>query len=167
MGSSCHDAMETNLTRNHEVSGSIPGLAQWVKDLALLWLWCRPAAVALIRPLTWEPPYAMRVALKRQKTKKKKKKKKRVLCDTHRRWIGLLFIHGTSTFPAPLTIHITLNSLRDQGEGLASLSGYPRANVALSKEGIRTERPGEKTQGSARSSVSRWHRSAFRRVSRF
>ena len=41
----------TNPTRNQEVAGSIPGLAQWVKDLALLWLWCRPAATAPIRPL--------------------------------------------------------------------------------------------------------------------
>ena len=28
--------VETNPTRNHEVVGSIPGLAQWVNDLALL-----------------------------------------------------------------------------------------------------------------------------------
>jgi len=52
----------TNPTRNHEVSGLIPGPSQWVKDLA----------TALIRPLAWEPPYAMGVAL--EKTKKKKKR---------------------------------------------------------------------------------------------
>ena len=40
-------------------------------DPALLWLWHRLAAVAPIRPLAWEPPYASGVALKRQKDKKK------------------------------------------------------------------------------------------------
>ena len=31
----------TNPTRNHEVSGLIPGLAQWVKDRCCRELWCR------------------------------------------------------------------------------------------------------------------------------
>ena len=41
-------------------------------DLALMWLWCRPAAIALIQTLAWELLYAAGVALKRQKRKRKK-----------------------------------------------------------------------------------------------
>ena len=36
-------------------------------DLMLLWLWCRPAAVAPIGPLNWEHPCTMGAALKREK----------------------------------------------------------------------------------------------------
>ena len=38
-------------------------------DLMLLWLWYRPAAVAVIRPLAWELPYAVGAALKRKKNR--------------------------------------------------------------------------------------------------
>ena len=45
-------------------------------DLALLRLWRSLAAIAPIRPLAWEPPYAAGAALKkRTKTQKKRKKK--------------------------------------------------------------------------------------------
>ena len=42
-------------------------------DLALLWLRHRLAAIVPIQLLAREPPYAVGVALKRQKTKDKKK----------------------------------------------------------------------------------------------
>ena len=50
-------------------------------DPALLWLWYRLAAVALIRFLVWEPPYVVGVApqnRKKQKTKTNKQTKKAV-----------------------------------------------------------------------------------------
>ena len=93
MPSSHCGAAVMNPTRICEDSGSILGLALWTKDLgvavscnvghrhnldpALLWLWCRPAAVAPIRPLAWELLYAVGVALKSKKKKKKKPKTKK------------------------------------------------------------------------------------------
>ena len=46
--------------------GRRPGL-----DPALLWLWCRLAATALIKPLAWEFPYAIGAALEKAKERKK------------------------------------------------------------------------------------------------
>ena len=41
-----------------------------------MWLWCRPAATALIRPLAWESPYAAGLAAPKNLINKKRKKKK-------------------------------------------------------------------------------------------
>ena len=43
---------------------------QHSSDLALLWLWCRPAATVLFQLLAWEPPYAAGMALKRKERKR-------------------------------------------------------------------------------------------------
>ena len=40
-------------------------------DLALLWLWYRPATLALLGPLAWEPPYAVGAAIKSKNKKQK------------------------------------------------------------------------------------------------
>ena len=45
-------------------------------DPALLWLWYRLVATAPIRPLAWEPPYA--VAAAQEKAKRQKKKRERL-----------------------------------------------------------------------------------------
>ena len=45
-------------------------------DPALLWLWHRPVATAPIRPLAWEPPYAMGAAQEMAKKRQKEKKAK-------------------------------------------------------------------------------------------
>ena len=42
-------------------------------DLVLLRLWCRPAVIALIRPLAWEPPYAAAAILRKNERKKERK----------------------------------------------------------------------------------------------
>ena len=44
----------------------------------VLWLWCRPAAAALIRPLAWDLPHAVGAALKDKKKKDKNKKARKL-----------------------------------------------------------------------------------------
>ena len=48
-------------------------------DPVLLWLWRRPAATALIRPLAWEPPHAAGAAQEMAKKTKKQNKKKAIV----------------------------------------------------------------------------------------
>ena len=54
-------------------------------DPPLLWLWCRPAATAPIRPLAREPPCAARVTqeMAKKDQKKKKEKKRKSLRTEH------------------------------------------------------------------------------------
>ena len=52
-------------------------------DPVLLWLRHRLAGTAPIRPLAWEPPYAMGVALEKTTTTKKSKNKKENTHSNH------------------------------------------------------------------------------------
>ena len=46
-------------------------------DPMLLCLWYRLAAIAPIRALAWDPPYAVGTTIKSKKKKKKKERKKK------------------------------------------------------------------------------------------
>ena len=59
-------------------------------DPTLLWLWRRLAATASIRPLAWEPPYAMGVALKKKKRERERER--------------LLEMEEVPLFPSPLIL---------------------------------------------------------------
>ena len=111
-------------------------------DPALLWLWCRPAARALIRPLAWEPPYAEGTALKKKKKRNKETKKKGRA--TAKR--GLSSRSGTTSAQEPLglishtgtqTLH-GVRSANDQAEQAQILPGHhlpPRPPSCASRPG--------------------------------
>ena len=55
------------------------------KETELAWLWCRPAALAPIRPLTWEHLYDVGAPLKLKQNENKqtnKKDKKHMILST-------------------------------------------------------------------------------------
>ena len=84
--------------------GHIRGL-----DPALLWLWSRLAATGPIRPLAWEPPYAMGVAL--QKAKRQKKKKGRQM------WY-ILRVHthrGTHIYTYIYVVNMVMGEINHEG----------------------------------------------------
>ena len=86
----------------------------------LLWLWCRPSAVALMGPLAWELPYAVGAALEKTKTKQKQKntRGKNV-------WVAALY----HIFCLPISM-LENWGLPNQRKPLA-VTGIPRAwNVA-------------------------------------
>ena len=76
--------MEINRASIHEDAGLVPGLSvvwghgvamscgrghRHGSDPTLLWLWCRPAAAAVIPALAWELPNAANATLKSKKNK--------------------------------------------------------------------------------------------------
>ena len=94
--SSCCGAAETNPISIHEDAGSIPGLAQRVKDSSSI-------AVAQIWSLAWEVPYAAGTALKCKIIKRKRKLSQKSLCASSvcqgREWEWWLI--GPSYFKIP------------------------------------------------------------------
>ena len=72
-GRSCCDSgsePSSSIRMRVQSLASLSGIRIWCRcslDSKLLWLCCRPAAAAPIRPLGREPPYAVGVALKKKK----------------------------------------------------------------------------------------------------
>ena len=62
-------------------------------DPTLLWLWCRPTAAPLIRPLAWELPYATSVVPQETKQKQKQTKeqnqKKQIVFKWERKQVSV------------------------------------------------------------------------------
>ena len=81
----------------HEDSGLIPGLTQWVKDLALPWAVVQATDAAPIlcccgSGVAREPPYAIGVALKDKNTKIKIKTEQKLLAHEEHKAILNLYL---------------------------------------------------------------------------
>ena len=97
---------------------------RWGLDPMLLWLWCRPAAVALIWPLAWESLYAAGAALK----SKKKKKGCRAPWEVLDEWVlitpSLKLLSDSLIFCNMLLLRPVMNICTHWVTGIPSLGGF-------------------------------------------
>ena len=110
-------------------------------DPALLWLWCRPAAIAPIGPLAWEPPCAMTATSKSKKKNQKTTNKSITSVDKHNLWVfspcfAWVFHCCEGTFANPQSRGVKCVDSEVSGLGLnpalSSLAVLPWASYSTS-----------------------------------
>ena len=95
----------------------------------MLWLWCRPAATAPIRSLTWEPLCATGSGPRKgKKTHTQKKHLHFIKASFNLPWRGCLFFQKEHHLFALTHLHNTENGNSQRPANESSVPGHPEEN---------------------------------------